>query len=150
MLLGICWSGIGKVSVSKGFICWLAVQDRLQTTQKLARYGISNSYSCLICVEAPETHSHLFFQCKFNSSCLQVVKNWLDIQATTTTIQGLSRWIHNAGGQSFKNKSCMLCQQLSYIQFGNEGIANIGMEVCLLLVAVLSKLKMLLNKELVL
>ncbi|XP_056697648.1 uncharacterized protein [Spinacia oleracea] len=49
------------------FICWLAVQGRLQTTAKLARFGVSNTATCLICGQADEYHKHLFFACPYSS-----------------------------------------------------------------------------------
>ncbi|XP_056690410.1 uncharacterized protein [Spinacia oleracea] len=56
------------------FICWLAVQERLQTTAKLARIGISNSATCLLCGQYDEEHSHLFFNCPYSSRCIMELK----------------------------------------------------------------------------
>ncbi|XP_056685556.1 uncharacterized protein [Spinacia oleracea] len=61
------------------FICWLAVQCRLQTTAKLARIGISQSALCLICGLQDENHNHLFFQCPFSCQIIQAVQNWLGV-----------------------------------------------------------------------
>lgn len=46
-------------------ICWLDMQEKLETTERLARIGVSSSDQCLICTASVETHQHLFFQCKF-------------------------------------------------------------------------------------
>ncbi|XP_056698136.1 uncharacterized protein [Spinacia oleracea] len=46
------------------FICWLAVQGRLQTTAKLARFGVSNSAACFLCGQADEDHTHLSLSLK--------------------------------------------------------------------------------------
>ncbi|XP_056685705.1 uncharacterized protein [Spinacia oleracea] len=59
------------------FICWLAVQCRLQTTTKLARIGISKSALYLICGLQDEDHNHLFFQCQFSNQIIQAVQQWL-------------------------------------------------------------------------
>ncbi|XP_021857551.1 uncharacterized protein [Spinacia oleracea] len=61
------------------FICWLAVQCRLQTTTKLARIGISQSSLYMICGLENEDHQHLFFQCHCSCQIIQAVQNWLGL-----------------------------------------------------------------------
>ncbi|XP_056695437.1 uncharacterized protein [Spinacia oleracea] len=55
------------------FICWLAMQGRLQTTANLAKLGISTSAECLICKQGDEVHEHLLFNCQYSLLCLQGV-----------------------------------------------------------------------------
>ncbi|XP_056692023.1 uncharacterized protein [Spinacia oleracea] len=73
------------------FICWLAVQERLQTTAKLARIGISNSATCLLCGQYDEEHSHLFFNCPYSSRCIMALKVWLNLSALSCTLLQLLR-----------------------------------------------------------
>ncbi|KAL2247994.1 UNVERIFIED_CONTAM: hypothetical protein Sindi_2651700 [Sesamum indicum] len=54
------------------FILWLAIQDKLATTNKpwLAHLG-----PCVLCNEGlTETHAHLFFQCRFSRRCLTEIR----------------------------------------------------------------------------
>ncbi|KAL2235687.1 UNVERIFIED_CONTAM: hypothetical protein Sindi_1300900 [Sesamum indicum] len=54
------------------FILWLAIQDKLATTDKpwLAHLG-----PCVLCNEGlTETHAHLFFQCRFSRRCLTEIR----------------------------------------------------------------------------
>ncbi|XP_056689966.1 uncharacterized protein [Spinacia oleracea] len=62
------------------FIAWLAIQDRLQTTAKLAKVGISASASCLICGQGDEIDDHLFFRCTYSNMCLMEMKKWMGLQ----------------------------------------------------------------------
>ncbi|KAL2246368.1 UNVERIFIED_CONTAM: hypothetical protein Sindi_2905000, partial [Sesamum indicum] len=54
------------------FILWLAILGKLPTTDKpwLSHFG-----DCILCNEgATETHSHLFFQCRFSRQCLTTIR----------------------------------------------------------------------------
>ncbi|KAL2253036.1 UNVERIFIED_CONTAM: hypothetical protein Sindi_0098300 [Sesamum indicum] len=54
------------------FILWLAILGKLPMTDKpwLSHFG-----DCILCNEgATETHSHLFFQCRFSRQCLTVIQ----------------------------------------------------------------------------
>lgn len=69
------------------------MQQRLQTTAKLAATGISPTANCLICDTEPETHAHLFFKCAFSTQRLHCIKAWLGIHATTDDMHQLSAWV---------------------------------------------------------
>lgn len=65
-LVGVIWDGAvwNRLGVPKHqFITWLAVQERLQTTVRLARCGISSTDQCQICANATEHHPRIFFEC---------------------------------------------------------------------------------------
>ena len=47
------------------FIVWLAIQDRLATQDKLLKWGLTNSVSCVFCRARVEDRNHLFFGCHF-------------------------------------------------------------------------------------
>ena len=86
------------------FICWLAVQDRLQTTAKLARFGVSNTASCLICGQADEDHKHLFFACPYSSRCISALKAWLGITYSTGNLKQLMRCIAHGRMSKFRRQ----------------------------------------------
>ena len=45
------------------FIVWLAIQDRLVMQDKLLRWGLIDSVSCVFCRTNVEDRNHLFFGC---------------------------------------------------------------------------------------
>lgn len=68
---------------------WLLLIDRLNTRDMLRRrhLDIGEVFSCLLCQPAcDETQNHLFFDCKFSTSCWDVMGiQWavgLDLEAT--------------------------------------------------------------------
>ncbi|XP_021852226.2 uncharacterized protein [Spinacia oleracea] len=69
------------------FICWLAVHSKLQTTDKLAKIGISQSASCLICGLDDETHQHLFFQCQYSKQIIIAVHQWIGFSIHGNLVQ---------------------------------------------------------------
>ncbi|CAN1304729.1 LINE-1 reverse transcriptase homolog [Linum perenne] len=46
------------------FICWLTMQDRLPTKQRLAKWGITLDIRCCFCAQ-PEDRDHIFADCVF-------------------------------------------------------------------------------------
>ncbi|XP_028125413.1 uncharacterized protein LOC114322337 [Camellia sinensis] len=57
------------------FVVWMAVQERLNTGDRLQLFGISPTPTCPFCQHVTETHSHLFFDCVFST------KIWTEIKA---------------------------------------------------------------------
>ena len=49
------------------FITWLVIQDRLSTQDKLLRWGLINSMTCVYCQANVENRNHLFFECQVTS-----------------------------------------------------------------------------------
>ena len=45
------------------FITWLVIQDRLSPQDKLLKWGLINSISCVLCQANVEDWNHLFFEC---------------------------------------------------------------------------------------
>ena len=45
------------------FISWLALRRRLPTKDRLRRWGLNVSGTCVLCNLEIETHRHLFFEC---------------------------------------------------------------------------------------
>ena len=49
------------------FIVWVAIQDRLVMQDKLLRWGMITSMSCVLCRANIEDRNHLFFGCHFTA-----------------------------------------------------------------------------------
>ena len=62
------------------YIFWLAMLDKLKTRDKLKLMGVIDDESCSICHASKESIEHLFFECKFSSSCLSLLSAWLGIR----------------------------------------------------------------------
>lgn len=86
------------------FIAWLAKQNKLQTTEKLAKIGLSVTDNCLLCGSHSEGHAHLFFECHFSKRCLPAIKSWLNIQCVAIDLGRILRWIKNCKQSQFRKK----------------------------------------------
>lgn len=74
------WSRIitnSKASPSSLFITWLAVQNRLATKERLCHWITGVDNVCLLCQQAPETCSHLFFECAYSFQIWENILNLL-------------------------------------------------------------------------
>ncbi|GJV03161.1 RNA-directed DNA polymerase, eukaryota, reverse transcriptase zinc-binding domain protein, partial [Tanacetum coccineum] len=60
------------------FILWLAVQKRLSTQDRLARWYPSKTVSRSLCNECPNSHEHLFFECKYSKKVWEVMKKYME------------------------------------------------------------------------
>lgn len=58
----------------------------------------------MICGQAKETITHLFFQCLGSKNCLQAVKQWLQWKTDAMEIQCLFRWIQRAKTTKYRKK----------------------------------------------
>lgn len=48
------------------FLTWLMALNKSPTRDRLLKWGIITDGSCLLCNNAPESRSHLFFDCSFS------------------------------------------------------------------------------------
>lgn len=48
-------------------IAWLAIKERLNTRDRLAKFGLCADPRCVLCGINDESHNHLFFDCEFSS-----------------------------------------------------------------------------------
>lgn len=61
---------------------WKIVKGRIATADELEKRGVSsgpNFLSCKLCLEDPESVSHLFFSCKMASSLWSSILKWLGV-----------------------------------------------------------------------
>jgi len=77
------------------FILWLALLKRLRTKDKL--YFVDIDVSCVFCQDHEESHSHLFFACRWTSLLWMKVKSWLRLNRDMTTINNSVRGLHLKG-----------------------------------------------------
>ncbi|KAL7238210.1 hypothetical protein ACSBR2_004331 [Camellia fascicularis] len=80
-----CWRDKGpKVSWSKliwgppliprvSFIAWLAINERLNTSDRLQTFGLVSNPCCPFCQDPEENHSHLFFRSTSGNSLKVVI-----------------------------------------------------------------------------
>ncbi|XP_058733338.1 uncharacterized protein LOC131604943 [Vicia villosa] len=58
------------------FILWLAFRGRLQTKDRLIRYGINVDPKCVFC-SAEETMEHLMFECSVTNGIWKNILTWI-------------------------------------------------------------------------
>ncbi|XP_028106175.1 uncharacterized protein LOC114305299, partial [Camellia sinensis] len=69
------------------FVVWLAINERLNTGDRLQMFGIVPNPSCHFC-QAPESnHTHLFFRCAYSS------KIWVAVQTKCNTSCPNLSWV---------------------------------------------------------
>ncbi|XP_062080849.1 uncharacterized protein LOC133785644 [Humulus lupulus] len=74
-------------------IIWLALLDRLPTLDRIQRYKPLQSLVCLLCGNAVECHSHLFFSCCVSSKILVEIMQWCNIAYQGNNLKYLLKWI---------------------------------------------------------
>ncbi|KAL2251910.1 UNVERIFIED_CONTAM: hypothetical protein Sindi_2313300 [Sesamum indicum] len=69
------WSSLlsGTLKIPRhNFILWLAIQEKLPTTDKP---WMTHLGGCILCDEGiVETHTHMFFRCRFSRGCLAAIR----------------------------------------------------------------------------
>ncbi|KAL2247887.1 UNVERIFIED_CONTAM: hypothetical protein Sindi_2641000 [Sesamum indicum] len=69
------WSSLlsGSLKIPRhNFILWLAIQEKLPTTDKA---WMTHLGGCILCDEGTEeTHTHMFFRCQYSRRCLAAVR----------------------------------------------------------------------------
>ncbi|KAL2237650.1 UNVERIFIED_CONTAM: hypothetical protein Sindi_0956700 [Sesamum indicum] len=70
------WSSLlsGSLKIPRhNFIPWLAIQEKLPTTDKP---WMTHLWRCILCDEgAEETHTHMFFRCRYSRGCLAAIRH---------------------------------------------------------------------------
>ncbi|XP_056690288.1 uncharacterized protein [Spinacia oleracea] len=123
-----------RLSVPKHrFSLWLALLDRHKTKSRLYQYGISTDNLCAICGSAPETSTHLFFDCFYSLGCLTEIADWLGLSCTRKNVIQILNWTRRYCKSAFKRKIIMLLLQDWFMQFGELEILQFGKGQCQLL-----------------
>lgn len=62
----VCWlEGIWfkGLALNQALFCWMAYVRVLKTSDFFSSEGLSSTINCCLCNNAPESHTHLFFEC---------------------------------------------------------------------------------------
>ncbi|KAM6563889.1 hypothetical protein CsatB_023887 [Cannabis sativa] len=78
------------------FVLWIAIQDRLQTRERLEKHNIILDGCCLFCRSQTETMEHRFLTCSFPLVYLKQMKCCLDWGAESSSLCKLMRWVDRA------------------------------------------------------
>ena len=83
------------------FIVWLVIHDRLDTQDKLLKWGLINSMSCVFCRENVEERNHLFFGCHFTAGIWMRVLRLCGNVRMPRNWENEFLWVMGAKGNSF-------------------------------------------------
>ena len=83
------------------FIVWLVIQDRLDTQEKLIKWGLINSMSCVFCRAGIEDRNHLFFSCKFTAGIWRRILRLCGNYRIPRCWENEFLWVVGAKGKSF-------------------------------------------------
>ncbi|XP_074300557.1 uncharacterized protein LOC141631835 [Silene latifolia] len=90
-----CWNSLNLPKTS--FIYWASRLQRLLTRDRIIRMGFGQNDTCFLCADAPETHSHLFYNCDFSTKCIRVLRQRLRISFPP---QSFDHWYASGRGRS--------------------------------------------------
>ena len=71
------------------FFSWLSAQNRVWTTDRLAKHGRPNCGLCPLCWRKQETVDHLIFRRRFSVRLWAMIKEWRQLESLDT-----SAWHH--------------------------------------------------------
>ena len=60
------------------FVLWMAVQERLMTQDKIAKWRMNEVLECTLCKKCMDSHEHLFFNCEYSSAVWNELQAFLD------------------------------------------------------------------------
>ena len=83
------------------FIVWLAVQNKLSTQDKLLKWGLINSMSCVFCRVDVEDRNHLFFDCQFTAGIWLKILKLCGFSRTPRNWENELLWVIANKGKSF-------------------------------------------------
>lgn len=61
------------------FILYLALNERLQTRETLAAWGIVDDSRCVLCSSGKDSSEHLFFVCGYSATLWRKILQWMHI-----------------------------------------------------------------------
>lgn len=97
---GVIW--LGKHVPRWSFILWLAIQERLNTTDRLVSWGLNVDNGCKLCGSGNESHSHLFFECSYSTEIWQKIKSKNGISSPACSLKEVMDWyVNHVKGKSF-------------------------------------------------
>jgi hypothetical protein len=105
------------------FFAWLAIRNRLWTSDRLERRGWDNFGICPLCKQYNETTTHLFLHCQYTKRLWEMIRDWLDLTSIWT-----NEWMNDLSlkywwsRMSFKatNKLCLPSPCMLVGRFGRS------------------------------
>ncbi|XP_009779248.1 uncharacterized protein LOC107791302 [Nicotiana tabacum] len=65
------------------FILYMAILGKMNTRDRLARWGVTNELLCPMCKVEEESLEHMFFKCSFTAAIWSKVLQWMGITRQT-------------------------------------------------------------------
>ncbi|XP_074297055.1 uncharacterized protein LOC141627731 [Silene latifolia] len=97
------------------FVATLAAHHALATIENISKRGVSLPSRCVLCYDAAETNSHLFFECSFSKALMQQVLNWQGVCRRVLSIKHeLYRLSLNRGKGVRKRVACCAIAAVVY------------------------------------
>jgi hypothetical protein len=97
------------------FMLWLVIWKKIHTQDKIREWGIANGGNmnlmcCLLCYSGLETHSHLFFECKYTSHVWGSICSTIGYNNAPMVWEDIVTWLTpSAASQSIANIVRKLC-----------------------------------------
>ncbi|XP_021744395.1 uncharacterized protein LOC110710410 [Chenopodium quinoa] len=88
------------------FITWIAMWNRVNTRDRLKRFGRISDDRCLLYNKEPETGAHLFFACDYSAECSRLLCEELGLQQQFSSLDQLAGWMKKPLVGRFK--SCVI------------------------------------------
>ena len=92
------------------FIVWLAIQDRLVVQDKLLKWGMIESISCVFCRTNVEDRNHLFFGCQFTVDIWLRILRLCGYHRTPRNWENELLWVIATKGKSF----CSITKRIAW------------------------------------
>ena len=111
LLIGTIRFGFPKPAIRRhAFIVWLAVQKRLVTQDKLLKWGLTNSMSCVFCRADVEDRNHLFFGCQFTAGIWLRILRLFGFSRMPRNWENEFLWVIANKGKSF----CSITRKIAW------------------------------------
>ncbi|GJS26999.1 RNA-directed DNA polymerase, eukaryota, reverse transcriptase zinc-binding domain protein [Tanacetum coccineum] len=68
----------------QSFILWMAIQGKLMTCDRMAKWGSYDMTVCALCKNNVESQDHLFFNCPFSKALRKKLKTLMQFQSNAT------------------------------------------------------------------
>lgn len=78
------------------FFMWLTMKQRMQTTERMYRIGVSSDPLCLICGLENESQEHLFFSCRYSLKVLVIMRKWLQLEEEGMNVPEILQMIRSS------------------------------------------------------
>lgn len=75
------------------FISWLIMWNRIQTKNRLKRFGVVQDDLCYLCECNSETIDHLFFECGYARMCWNLLLEGLQLNSRFNNVSELDAWL---------------------------------------------------------